>query len=914
MDFRVLGTLEVWTGENRIPLPSSRHQRVVAALLLAPNSVVPITRLIDAVWDEEPPSTATKQIQNCVSALRDRLGSGREIIVTDGRGYRISLADDELDAARFRNGMAAARHLADEGDLRGAVDAAREALRLWRGPALDGLHADALTGSVTRLNEQRFNAIEACATWQLELGEHQAVVEELRELVALQPYRERMHGQLMVALDGSGRPADALAVFNALRTRLVDELGVDPGAELRALQTQILLRTNGESPPPAAPRAATPADPLDRALRQLAAVVTRQWTAEVEMRSLNRPEPVPLTWSSTGRPVSARAAASNGNGRGERLVFSGDLGDVVTKFRGVASRQLVVLGDPGAGKSVLAMLLTLGLLADLADGEPVPVLLSLASWHPHREHLRHWLVSRLTEAYPGLANKAAYGADAATQLVLEGKIIPVLDGLDEIPPALHGAAIDALDRTVADGSPLVVTCRGMEYERAVTQSGHVLTQAAVVEIEPVEPKAAVEFLTARTRVGETRWRPVEERLGDNPDGALAQALRTPLMVDLARTAYAHPSTEPGELCGFDEPATIEEHLLDAYLPATYANRPSPPAPNARPATPRAYEPERARRWLGFLARRLRDRDLAWWRLDEVVPAHVAGLYLGVPPAVLFLAAGWIAAGPLIGLIYGLSFGVAGVVAHTVGRRPGPLRVELRFRGTAGRFARRFATGAVIGSAMGLGWSLPPMVVVLLAGVFGLAIALNVWLGIPVDADTVTSPASVLRTDRTAALAYTLSFVACLGPFYGLAFAMTKETRFIALFGGHFDLALAVAAGLTSTLFGRFMLGTPGAIAYGVAGAVVGGQVFPRAESATQAIAAGVVFALAIGLMVPLSRAWGAFAMTRLWLAVTGRLPLRLMRFLGDAHRRGVLRQVGAVYQFRHARLQDRLARSAPGGD
>jgi len=905
MDFRVLGTLEVWTGAGRVMLPSVRHQRVLAALLLAPNSVVPMSRLVDAVWDDEPPVTATKQVQNCVSVLRERLGRGHDLIVTDGPGYQLAITDDELDALRFRRGMVTARQLAAEGSLSRAVDVARDALRLWRGPALDGLDAAALAGPVTKLNEQRYNALEACAEWQLALGEHQAVVEEMGELVAFHPLRERMHRQLMVALDGVGRSADALAVFSALRARLVDELGVEPGPELRAEQVRILAGTRGEDAPDAPPAAA------DHAPRQLAVAVARQWSTEVEMRSLNRPEPVPLTWSSTGRPVAARATLPRR--AGERLMFSGDLRDVVAKYRQVRSRQLVVLGDPGAGKSVLAMLFTLGLLADRRDGDPVPVLLPLASWNPHREHLRHWLATKLVEDYPGLGNKAVYGADAATRLVSDRKIVPVLDGLDEIPPALHGAAIDALDRAVADGSPLVVTCRGTEYERAVTHSGSLLARAAVVEIEPVEAEAAIGFLTARTRAGETRWQPVEDRLRRHTDSPLARALRTPLMVDLARTAYAHPETDPGELCDTDRfggPELIEDHLLDAYLPACYAHRPTPPAPHARPATPRTYDPPQAQRWLGFLARRLRDqqtRDLAWWRLDRMTPRHVAGLYLGLPPAPFFAATGWIAAGPIVGLVYGLSFGLAGWLAHTIGERPGPLRVEFRFHRTTRRFLWRFLGGAVAGSLLGLGWSLSPPIIAGLAVMFGLAIAVHVWLDTPIDASTVTSPATVLRNDRTAALTYTLSFMVCFGPFWGIAFAFTNETQFVPILDGHFDLVLALATGLACGLLGRFMLGTAGSIAYGLAGAVVGGQVFPRATSATQAIVAGIMFGLAVGLAVCLTRAWGAFTMTRLWLAARGRLPLRFMDFLADAHRRGVLRQVGAVYQFRHVRLQDRLA-------
>ncbi|WP_243866635.1 AfsR/SARP family transcriptional regulator [Actinophytocola oryzae] len=908
----MLGTLEVWTAEGRITLPSSRHQRVLAALLLAPNSVVPIPRLVAAVWDDGPPVTATKQVQNCVSMLRDRLGGGSDLIATDGPGYRIAVGDDELDATRFQLGVATARELADAGDLRAAVDEARRALLLWRGPALDGLDAAALAGPVTRLDEQRFTAIGACVEWQLALGEHHAVVEELGELVTQHPFRERIHGQLMTALDRDGRPADALAVFQALRRGLVDELGVEPGPELRDLQMRILAREQGATPTTPDAPARQAESRLDHALRQLAAGVARQWTAEVGIRSLNRPAPVPLTWSATGRPVTARAAA----GATERLVLSGGLGDVVTKFRQTASRQLVVLGEPGAGKSVLAMLLTLGLLADRRDGEPVPVLLPMASWNPHHEHLEHWLATRLHEEYPGLAQPVD-GADTATQLVLDRRIIPILDGLDETPPALHAAAIDALDHATADGYPFVVTCRGDEYEDAVTRTGFVLARAAVVEIEPVEPGAAVEFLTARTRVGDLRWTPLVERLRTQRDSALAQALRTPLMVDLTRTAYARPDTDPGELCDTDRfaaPEAIEAHLLDAYVPASYARRPSPPAPQAPPAPPRTYEAAQARRWLVFLARCLHDRqsrELAWWTVGRFVPRHVAGLYLGVPPALLFALAGWLAAGPLVGLVYGLSFGLAGFVAHSTGRGPGPLRVELRFRNTARRFVLRFLVGAAIGTALGLGWSLSPTIVVLLAADFGFAIGLHVWLDTPVDADRVTSPATTLREDRTAALAYTLSFVVCLGPFYGIAFALTNQTRFVTVLSGHFDLVLALAAGLASYLLGRFMFGPTGGVAYGLAGAVVGGQVFPRATTDWQAIGVGTTFGLAVGLTVCLSRAWGTFAVTRLWLAMRGGLPVRLMGFLNDAHRRGVLRQVGAVYQFRHARLQDRLADDRP---
>jgi len=248
MDFRVLGALEVWTGRDRVQLPGARRQRVLAALLLAPNSVVPLSRLVEITWDEEPPATAVKQLQNSVSALRERLGGiGRRFIVTEGSGYRIRVGEEQLDSLRFAAGVADSRRHAAEGRLDRAVRVVRPALSLWRGPTLDGLGGAALTGPAARLDEQRLSALELCARWRLELGEHHEVVDDLADLVHDHPLREGLHAQLMAALDRCGRRADALHVFHRLSTCLVDELGVGPGADVQRLHEQIL---RGETRPP----------------------------------------------------------------------------------------------------------------------------------------------------------------------------------------------------------------------------------------------------------------------------------------------------------------------------------------------------------------------------------------------------------------------------------------------------------------------------------------------------------------------------------------------------------------------------------------------------------------------------------------------------------------------------------------
>ncbi|WP_325519194.1 BTAD domain-containing putative transcriptional regulator [Lentzea sp.] len=909
----MLGPLEVWTVGGRLALPGVRHQRVLAALLLTPGAVVPMARLVESTWDDEPPATAVKQVRNCVSALRDRLGDAEQrLIVTDGPGYRLVVTDEQVDLLRFAKHVAEARRLAGNGALRDGVREMRTALKLWRGPALDGLGADVLARHASRLDEQRLDAFESCVDWQLSLGQHREVVDELTAVVAENPLRERPHAQLMIALDRAGRQADALEVFGRLRVVLAEELGIDPGADVRDLHERIL---RGENQPQRATPA--PAGDLDRAAGELAAAIARQWTAEAETRSLHRPKPVPLRWSSTEREVAAVASAVLGGRPGdgpERLVLSGDLTNLVAKFRRVPSRQLVVLGEPGAGKSVLTILLTLGLLADRAPDEPVPVLLTLASWNPHHEHLDAWLARRLVEEYPWLANTAVHGQDAGLRLVLEGRVVPVLDGLDETPPGLHTAAIDALDQAVGAGRPLVVTCRGAEYELAVRAAGSFLTRAAVVEIEPVEVEDAVEFLTARRRPGETRWQPLVESLRREPNGAPAQALRTPLMVDLARNAYASPATDPGELLDtarFPDRAAIERHLLDAYLPSVYARRPSPPA---RLDRPRDYDPAQVERWLSFLARRLereRTHDLAWWRLDRAVPRLVVGLYLGLPPALLFALTGSLAAHAVTATIYGVSFGAAGVVTHSIGRRPGPQRVEATFTGVAVRFARRFAVGAAAGACLGFGWSLPAGVICLVAVVFGLAVGVHVWLGTPLDANRVSSPGAVLRQDRAAALSFTLAFTVSLGLFYGLALRLTQDEPTVQILDSRFDVVLSVAGGVAAALLGRYFVPKPGTVAFGIAGALIGGQVIADVPGVAHAVAAGGLFGLGVGLSVCLSRAWGAFGCTRLWLAARGHVPLRLMAFLDDAHHRGVLRQVGAVYQFRHARLQEQLAEHDP---
>jgi DNA-binding SARP family transcriptional activator/tetratricopeptide (TPR) repeat protein len=642
---------------------------------------------------------------------------------------------------------------------------------------------------------------------------------------------------------------------------------------------------------------------LDRAAEELATAVKQQWTAEAEIRSLHRPAPVRVRWSTTGRPVT-----------GEHEPLRGDILDVAVKFCRLANRQLVIIGEPGAGKTVLATLLTLGLLADRGSGDPTPVLLSLSSWNPHREHPHSWLARRMVEDYPGLGNAKAYGRDAAACLVAEDRVIPVLDGLDETAPGVHAAAIDALDQAIGGGRPLVVTCRAAEYEDAV-RHGDILAGAAVVEIEPVELDDAVTFLTAGRLPGDTRWEPVVEHLRQHRDGPLARALSTPLMVDLARTTYRDVASDPAELIDrqrFGDRAVIEDHLLGAFLPAVYARRPQPPGLPL--STVRGHGPDQARRWLTFLAchlRNLRTRDFAWWQLVDAIPRHVRGLVFGLPPAALFAIVGLLARGPAAAWAYGLSTAAGGFAAQGWGTRSAPSRVEFRFRGTALAFLGRAVIGVAISVVIRRLWSLSIAPVVILALAFGLGTGLPVWLKTPTKVDQASSPATTYAQDRVATVAFASSVAVSIGLFYAFAISVSQPHSNLGPVADPFHLNRALPAGAVSALFGWIAFRYVGAASYGFAGFVVGGLAMAHHISLGLGLAAGAIFGLAVGLTAALSRSWGIYQVSLAWLALRGRTPAQLNRFLQDAHRRGVLRLAGALYQFRHTRLQDRLADGGP---
>ena len=200
--------------------------------MLRANELVTSDRLVEELWGESPPATAQKMLHNQVSALRRALGrNGR--LETQGSGYRLKVDPGELDVARFEELVARGRAQIDE-DPGAAAETLRQALGLWRGPALSDLAYEQFAqGEIGRLEEQRWAAFEARCEAELALGRHAELVGELEAAVAEQPLRERLRGQLMLALYRCGRQAEALEAYRRARATLVEEVGVEPGAELR---------------------------------------------------------------------------------------------------------------------------------------------------------------------------------------------------------------------------------------------------------------------------------------------------------------------------------------------------------------------------------------------------------------------------------------------------------------------------------------------------------------------------------------------------------------------------------------------------------------------------------------------------------------------------------------------------------
>ena len=240
LHFRLLGPLEVERGGITLELGPRKQRAVLALLLLEANRVVPTERLIDELWGDTPPETARSALQVYVAGLRKALGDDGASLRTQSPGYVLDLEPGALDAHAFTALRAEAR----DAEPARAADALHEALALWRGAPLAELDGAPFgTAARAQLEEQRLGALEERIDADLALGRHADLIHELDALVVEHPYRERFRAQQMLALYRSGRQADALAAYRSARETFVEGLGIDPGADLKALERQVRTRT-----------------------------------------------------------------------------------------------------------------------------------------------------------------------------------------------------------------------------------------------------------------------------------------------------------------------------------------------------------------------------------------------------------------------------------------------------------------------------------------------------------------------------------------------------------------------------------------------------------------------------------------------------------------------------------------------
>ncbi|WP_327136197.1 helix-turn-helix domain-containing protein (plasmid) [Streptomyces sp. NBC_01343] len=708
---------------------------------------------------------------------------------------------------------------------------------------------------------------------------------------------------------------------------------------------------------PAAPSGVLVRDEVLSAARDVALEIRRRWRLEEERRRVHDPFPLPVRWRRTDPALSDHEANVErlppGAAPPDPADLGGDLPTVADFYRRRHSGRLVVLGRAGSGKSVLTIRFVQDFLETRTALDRVPVIFSIGSWDPTARTLRAWMTERLVRDHPHLAVRVA-GTSLAGALIEADLVLPVLDGFDEMAEGLRGRALELLNEF---SSPLLLTSRREEFAEAVDAAGTPLVWATVIELADLTVDDVAAYLprTARRNGGQDGhgrgvWDAVTERLRErsevgegNGDGDSAEpltgALRTPLMTALARTLYSERTgADPAELLDaetFPDESSIEEHLLAGFVPAVYRRR----TPEPEPA--RDWDPDRAEQWLGYLAHHLahpdRERqDLAWWEIGDFLPRRqrvlsvaltatlcaalstwVIGLLIGRLPAWRTLVEGALM-GPAAGLAFAAVYGV--MIARGGGTfEPAHVRLRLRprlpgggpgpdpVRGAAARgpgvraparaplrlFTARFGAVMAGGFVMGVGCACALAVERELA--YG-AVVLNL---------------AVLEGVAVNMLVFGLIFGAGTGLVFGLLAAFEAPLD-VASAADPISLLAANRATVRRQLVALVpLLALSVAFGGGLIVALLDGFLGDLNWEAWDGLYVGAVVGLGGGLSYALSfTAWGRWVVrARLWLPMTGKLPWDTAAFLDDAYRRGVLRQAGAVYQFRHVRLQHHLGRT-----
>lgn len=646
-------------------------------------------------------------------------------------------------------------------------------------------------------------------------------------------------------------------------------------AQIMATATGVIGLANGlvqflswwrtsRRPPPAPSQS-----DVDNAKDVLAGLVEEQWRDETILRSLADPEPIPVPWRSTEHAELMDHPRLIAKDFVSFPSLGGNIAGMAADFRALRCRRLVILGGPGSGKTTLAVQLLMELLRTRLPGEPVPVLLSAARWdaevHPR---LQEWLGDCLAVDYPALA-AAGFGPDTAKTLAVRGEVLPILDGLDELPGQARAGVLLALNHSMGQRDQLILTCRTEQFAESVDLIGDVLTAAAVIEPGALTAETAADYLQASLPPRpHPAWLHVLDALREGNAPALAEVAATPLGLWLVRCAYVVTHQDPAPLLelGRADAAGLYDHLCDRLIPALVDAR-TPAADAAEPFRPRhAWNPEHVRHWLAYLSGQLLTlgedtRDVAWWHLARYTSTRAVRLAVGVASGVLVgLPIAAVTHSPRAGAVIGLLSALAVLVMTRSWFTDPPGHAEFQVRGRLSLLGRTLAEAVVAGLLGALaGWllshrlAMAALMIGLLSGlIYVLTVGVIRWVEHPTSTATARSPRSTWCADRNLTLIRALC-----------------------------GLGVGLMVGVLSHVAG---LSTP------------------------TALVGGLLLGLLFGLILGSHHAWLAYTLTIPRLARRGRLPLRTMCFLDDAHRLGLLRAEGPFYQFRNFELQRRLAR------
>lgn len=411
MEFKILGPLEMAVGPERLALGGARQQIVVATLLLSANRVVTMDRLLEAMYGEDLPPTSRSQAQISISQLRHLFAAhSTPTISTHPQGYIMQVISGQLDSQRFEELVAVGRAARDALRFRDAVANYRDALRLWRGPALDGIDSQLIRAAASRMDEQRITIYEDRIKLELDLGRHYELIGELAELIEEYPLRERLRGQQMLALYRSGRIAEALKAYQQTRQVMVSELGLEPSESLQQLEHAILTSDPSLDPPQ---EAISSVPGRTRALALLPTDIA-DFTG--------RTEQIRQVYKHVIRPPSVDAARR-------------------------AVPVAVIVGKGGVGKTSLAVHAAHGVIGHFSDGQLFADLHGGAS-HPVSPMQ---VLERFIRAFGIPSSQIPDGLDERAELyrslLADRKILVVLDDASaesQVTPLLPGSGVAAM--------------------------------------------------------------------------------------------------------------------------------------------------------------------------------------------------------------------------------------------------------------------------------------------------------------------------------------------------------------------------------------------------------------------------------------------------------------------------------------